>query len=141
MANSRYSLSFRVWHPSMSATEVAAKVGMTPRIQHSAGEPRKTPKGDPLPGHYKGTFCTFPMSKGDFSAFESALRAAISQLQRAGKELLDIATSGGRAEFFIGLFLEGNEGMVLDDGLLKAIADMRLTLSLDLYGADGASED
>jgi hypothetical protein len=45
-----------------------------------------------------------------------------------------ISSTGGRAEFFVGWFPNGQAGEVLSHTLLRMIADLRVDLALDIYG-------
>lgn len=142
MKASTYSLSFRVWHPRMTSADISAKLGMTPRYRNDAGSPRTRPDGSPLTGTdglplssvHKETSCSFDIAKGNFLALEKELSAAIGRLQAVKAGLASILSSGGRAEFLFGFFLEGNEGFILALDQLKIISDLGISLSFDLYG-------
>jgi hypothetical protein len=43
---------------------------------------------------------------------------------------------GGSAAFFIGVFIEGNAGIVLDRGLLERITAYGMSLEFDIYPPD-----
>ena len=136
MTTSRYSLTLRVRHPLMSSAEIAAKIGIMPEIAQDVGEERKNPKGVPLPGVYKETRCSFSIGKGDFSAIEQELHTFTAKLLTIYTELKYITDTGGRIEYFIGCFIEGNSGMSLDEQLMRDLSQLKICLDFDLYGAD-----
>ena len=47
-----------------------------------------------------------------------------------------IRSQGGTVEFFVGWFFDGNSGDVFDCDLLARMADLKIDLSLDVYGPD-----
>jgi hypothetical protein len=47
-----------------------------------------------------------------------------------------IRSQGGTIEFFVGWFFDGQSGDVLDCDLLARMADLKIDLSLDVYGPE-----
>ena len=47
--------------------------------------------------------------------------------------LKEIKDSGGRSELFVGAFVEGTSGFVLDVNDMSELADMSLDLSVEYY--------
>jgi hypothetical protein len=45
-------------------------------------------------------------------------------------------SQGGTIELFVGWFLDGPSGDVFDCDLLARLADLKIDLSLDIYGPD-----
>lgn len=136
MTTSRYSLSLRIRHPSMNCGDIAAKVGKTLKFIQNVGEGRKTPKGDPLSGVYTETYCSFPVAQGEFSAIEQELRSLTASPLTAEGTLKDIIDTGGRMEYFIGCFIDKNNGMTLNECLLSDLAALKISVAFDLYGQD-----
>ena len=59
------------------------------------------------------------------------------QLLSPYKDALNqIVISGGRLEFFVGWFLDGNSGDVLEYQLLDQLAEMQISLSFDIYARE-----
>jgi hypothetical protein len=51
----------------------------------------------------------------------------------------EIRSQGGTIELFVGWFLDGQSGDVFDCDLLAQIADLKIDLSLDVYGPEAPS--
>jgi hypothetical protein len=91
-----------------------------------------------LEGVQRESYWTANVAHGSSQDFDLAgvLEACIDKLNPHREFLLDFSASGGSAEFFIGWFFpEGNSGDVLDWRLLQRLADIRITLSFDIYAA------
>jgi hypothetical protein len=137
MAEYKYSISLRVEHPTMDLDAVTEALGLSPQVIWKVGQPRRTPKGTPLPGIYKKGFWTARLLDG--ASIEQDLSSALSkalELVAAGSPLFgEIALTGGSTEFFVGWFFdEGNSGDVLDHRMLAKLASMSINLSFDVYG-------
>lgn len=46
----------------------------------------------------------------------------------------ELSSSGGKIEYFIGWYSEGNSGEEFDFELLRSLADLYIGLSFDFYG-------
>ena len=64
---------------------------------------------------------------------EDFLGQQVQLLREAKTFLKTIRKSGGRTEFFIGLFSERNIGVELPSSLLGSMAELGIDLSLDIY--------
>ena len=65
MADESFTVSLRMWHPSLSAEEIVGVFGFSPEVSQSVGDPRVTPLGHSLGGTYQRTefLDTHPFSK------------------------------------------------------------------------------
>jgi len=117
----------------MAANEIEKALSLQAKVSRTAGEPRKTPTGIPLDGLNRETYCSFELSKGD----DLRLAADIAQWNRRLMEkraFFEVfAKSGGRMEYFLGLFLEGNSGIDLPPDEMELMRQLGITLSLDIY--------
>jgi hypothetical protein len=136
-----YKVSFRVFHPTVRAEEIVARVGLRPRIVRSVGDARATPKGTPLEGINQRTSVVF-----DLEEFESVigLEQTLKIVTRdvaanAGSYLPELVETGGRAEFFIGVFCDENVGVDLDATLIRSLASAGIAVGFDIYPPDGTS--
>jgi hypothetical protein len=98
------------------------------------GEPRSTPKGQPLSGRWKDSYCTFQIHRRSEKSLPDQIAEALELLTPYKKSLDRLVTSGGHLEFFVGWFLDGNSGDILEHQLLGRLAEMQISLSLDIYG-------
>jgi hypothetical protein len=129
-----FRVSLRVFHPTMAADDIAAELRLQPKFSHSVGRPRVNPKGMRLEGQYDRTYVSFSLEQQTASTLEETLERAVDgPLAHADDFITKVVSSGGRIEFFIGLFCEGNSGIVLEPSLLKRIAAKKLTLSFDIH--------
>jgi hypothetical protein len=62
-----FEVSFRITHPSMSPDTICGLLSMETDVKRKVGEARYNPKGKPLPGVWKETYCGFdvPRKEGD----------------------------------------------------------------------------
>jgi hypothetical protein len=135
-AEYRYSISLRVTHPSRSLDDLTAELGIVPSRTWRAGEPRTTPRGEPLNGLYGEHYWTARLVDGVSTDrnLATALAAVLDKLFVKKEFIASLSKSGGRSEFFIGWFFdEGNSGDVLSSTLLGKLADFCIDLSFDVY--------
>lgn len=136
MAGYSYCISLRLEHPSRDPVEFTAALGTEPSRTWRAGEPRTTPKGAPLEGLRRESFWTATLAEGAWPPEELgiALSRVIDVLEEKASFFVDLNRSGGRAEFFIGWFIdEGNSGDALKHDLLGRLACLGVDLSFDIY--------
>ena len=125
----------RLTHPNMASEDISAALGMKPRFSWTAGEPRRRPDGVELPGTNDKTYWCCPLAVDPSSSLVDALRASISNLQNCKPFLQTFVETGGEIEYFIGWFTTATSGGdTLDWELLRQLADLKISLSLDVYG-------
>jgi hypothetical protein len=82
-ASFTFTISLQARHPRRSTETISAALGRRPGRAWVAGEARATPKGTPLAGVYKESYCFFKLAKGTGpSALEARLRAATRALAK-----------------------------------------------------------
>ena len=136
MAEYRYTISIRGWHPTLDLAHLSNALALEPNAIWKAGEPRKTPRGSPLPGSYEINFWTVSLidDVSENRSLENAISDALDMTAKASPRLKEIATSGGDVEFFVGWFFDqGNSGDVLNHDLLRRLAERHINLSFDVY--------
>ncbi len=129
----RYKVSIRVWHPKMDAEEISNRLGLVASRMWTAGSQRKTPTGTPLDGVYTESYCSFRLEPPDKVGLVDFLKSFSEGLYRRKDFFEEIRSTGGRLEYFIGLFFEVNSGVVFDFDLHSKLAELKIDLSLDLY--------
>ena len=130
-----YALSFRAHHPTLSAKEVRAVFRMRPKISRRVGEPRRTPRGNLLKGVWKNTYLCFEVTVRVGEELPDAIERILKKLRKRSKEIQAFRASGGRMDFFIGIFVERNKGVTFEPDLLAELADVGIELQLDIYGS------
>jgi hypothetical protein len=132
----RFSASFRAHHPTKTAQEVVGQFGLQAKIMHSVGSQRMTPKGNLLNGVYERTYVSFPMDVDEYDSVEKFLLQMLNaDFLKDEACLRDFVSTGGRLEFFLGIFCENNGGIEFDTDLMGRLAAKGVSLSLDIYGS------
>lgn len=140
----RYRASLRLRHPDADLGRLAQTLGLAPCYNRIAGQARRTPKGDPLPGTYRESSLGADLTPGaqsresDRQSLEDFLDGQLRALSAHAGALRELREAGGSAEFFIGLFLDANSGVVLDPALMARAGELGIALALDLYPPDPA---
>jgi hypothetical protein len=130
----RYDMSLRITHPTMSPQQIFDRLGLQAQRMWEAGQDRVTPTGTPLSGAYKETYCTFDLARSREDELERFIKHSNKNLQRHKRFLRQISSTGGSVEYFVGMYLEKNHGVVFSPELLHELATLQIALSLDLYG-------
>ena len=135
----RYSVSLRIWHPTIDPAEITAALGLTPTAACRAGEPRNTPKGRPLKGNWRESYWTARLAEGNARKDDlpSTLTTTLETLLSNRAFFQRIRAEGGVTEFFIGWFMmKSMAGEILESTLLGRMAELGINLSLDLYSRE-----
>ena len=131
----RWVLSFRVHHPSADLTAFAERIGEAfgadRRLLWREGEldSRARP-----PRRRSSSYCSvrWPNRGG---SLEHALEDALAALAPLQAELAELCATGGRFDFFAGLFFLRTMGVALPPALLARLGATGVELQLDLYGS------
>ncbi len=134
----RYAVSLRVIHPNFHPDDITENIGIQPWRSWMAGNPRSTPTGKLLNGVYNETYWTAELHKAKSLhsikiPLEDFLAGQVRLLLKCRSFLKRIRKTGGRTEFFVGLFCTKNMGAELPSSLLGSMAEMGIDLSLDVY--------
>src|SRR5438270_12365438 len=90
-----YWISIRLEHPTMDPSGFADRFGVSAVRKWRAGEPRTTPKGQPLDGVYPSSYWCYS-SKGLFPDVDSAMEPILKILEGASDFLSHFVGSGGQ---------------------------------------------
>ena len=122
----RYSLSLRFRHPSIPPDDIESILSMTAEVKQRRGEPKTTPKGRLISNRpYTSNYCCIHLSKGTDRGLPRAMAAARKRLGRFHEYLQKYRRTGGKIEFFLGLFLDGNSGFVLSSEEMASLSKSR----------------
>lgn len=133
----RYVMSLRITHPAMDPRLICNRLGLQARIKYRVGERRQTPAGTILSGVNKATFCVVELAPPRGCELERFIKRCNKTLESHKRFLSRISSTGGSVEYFIGMFLDSNHGVVFSPELLAQLATLQITLSLDLYSESG----
>ena len=136
-----YDVSLRITHPVQAPEFFSSSLGLDPRYYWTVGQPRKTRKGEPLPGTYKETYWSYSFDVPEDDDLARFLHEALTALTKHKNVFEQIQDSGGKAGFFIGLFQGAlNTGFILSADLQRKAVALGLSLDFDIYGYGGSSD-
>jgi hypothetical protein len=128
-----FTISLRIWHPTYTSESIIEAIGLRTRFAHSVGRPRVTPTGASLEGIYGETYCTFRLKEKIDGYFVDGIRDLTPVLEKFRIYFKEIRDSGGRAEVYIGVFVEGMSGFTLEANDMLRLTNMSLDLSVEYY--------
>jgi hypothetical protein len=133
-----YKLSLRIRHPAIDPARISEALRITPSRSWRAGEPRATPKGNPLAGKWDHSYWTAGISEDQsvHKTLKSAIREALDRLAPHRDFFHQMRSDGGTAEFFVGWFFDRNSGDIFNYDLLARAADLKIDLSFDVYPSE-----
>lgn len=131
-ASFTFTISLQVRHPRRSTDVISATLRRRPGRAWVAGEARVTPKGTPLPGVYKKSYCFYRLAKGTGpEALEARLRAATRTLAKHSAALRGWRRTGGRLSYYVFISSTGAMGFSLRPELLAEIARVGVDLGVE----------
>lgn len=136
-----FNISLRLTHPEMDLTEIYEKLSavrdLTPRRIWRAGDQRLAQNGQPLEGKYDKSYCYFDLYVSPQKSAEESLSLGIerilSELSSYTNDIDDHVKSGGKAELFVGMYVDSNSSDTFSSHLLRKLADSQIELSFDIY--------
>lgn len=135
MSSDKYEASLRIFHPTQRAERIVDKVSLKCTLMQSVGDDRNTPKGAKLEGVYDRTYILYDLPRDNDERIEDLLRRVSNDIVAVNIQLFsDLVATGGKVEFFIGVFCEKHIGIELDSDVIEIIARAKMALSLDFYG-------
>src|ERR1700690_2302356 len=130
----RYKLSLRITHPDLEPQAISSTLGLVPEFSNKAGDLRKTPKGVALDGKYPNSYWCHEFTKQDGTSLSEYLLDTAKALDQHKSFFTHIADTGGKIEFFVGMFMDGpNIGETIACDILEQLNSLHIALSLDIY--------
>jgi hypothetical protein len=126
-------ISLRLWHPTLSAAAIISEFDLKIRFSNSVNEHRKTPTGIPLDGVYKETYCCFQWKEKRLGRLDRDMISGCEYLEKHLVFLQEFLRTGGRLEFYVGIFLQGDSGFEIDNALFRRMQALGLGLSVEMY--------
>ena len=131
----RFRLSLRLRHPRENLALLSSVLGLEPSRIWTVGDPRATPKGQPLDGKWDSSYSTMPIDVEHDDSIQAALQRVASILALHTLPLKQHISSGGTVEIFVGYFQESfNSGFLLPAGLMREYASLGVSIDFDIYG-------
>lgn len=126
-------VSLRVYHPTIDPERISQELGISPGRKWVAGTPRATPAGQALEGVYEYSYWVVRMVPKAGQTLPEFLAAIIVKLEAHKGLLNEITGTGGRLQLYISFFVSKNAGEIMDWELLWKLAQLRLSLAIDIY--------
>ncbi len=138
MSDYRYSVSLRVTHPTIDPDKITESLGIEPFRKWKVGGNRATPIGRPLEGKNKESYWAANMhtEKKLLSTdmyMEDYLVCLNNKLEKHKDYFLELITSGGCVEYFIGWFSADNVGLTLSTELMGQTSELGIEIGLCAY--------
>src|SRR3954470_19002354 len=104
-----YSISLRIWHPSIEPSDITNNIGINPTRSFKAGQRRATPKGTLLDGTYRESYWSaYIFHDGEYSSAdnlaEDIMYEAIKRLEPHKAFIHRLRSDGGRAHLQVSSF-------------------------------------
>jgi hypothetical protein len=136
--NSTFRLTFHVFHPSISASEVESAFGLPVRFSQSVGGQRKTKSGSILEGTYIHTNVSFCLHEHPLQ-FDDVLIDDIIKKQIESynaKYISMLAETGGKCNFLLGIFSSSSVMFELGNEIIDMLSSSKISMKFDFYGGD-----
>ena len=133
------SAALRFFHPSMDPDLISSELGLKAMRAWRAGEPRRTPDGQPLVGVQRSTYwcCTLgtidDTSGSDEEEIGDVLRPWLIRLAAKGEFIRSISNSGGRGEVYVTLSSAPVLGNTFSVEILRTLVELNLELSVEFF--------
>lgn len=130
-----YRISLQVRHPDADPDMIVRGIGLPVIRSWRVGEARATPRGNPLPGHYRDTYCAFEIGDGDKGDLAQHLRDTVASLSPRQDFIQSLRAIGGRLNFYVS-WTVGERGEVFDIALLADLANLGIDRGIEPIGND-----
>jgi hypothetical protein len=130
-----YSISLQVRHPDADPNDIATTIGLPVKRSWKAGEPRSTPRGNALPGHYGETYCAFDVATGDDGEMAERIRGAVAALMPRRGLIEELRATGGSLNFYV-TWTVGERGEVFNFALLADLGRLGIDLGVEAFRSE-----
>jgi len=129
----RPSARLLITHPDIDPAAITERLGIQPAHCSKKGEPRKTPRGTPLPGVYPDTRWSISFPNEENLSIGELVAEAIETLPVTSRFWSELAQSGGEAELILEIVGTKYQGSSLDIGAVRQLANMGMRLGIEIY--------
>lgn len=131
----RFDVELFIVHPTMRPEEISAALSLEAKFFHCVGEPRRTPKGTPVPGVNPDTRWRHTLRHdAQGQHFADAVVAFVRSLEPHAPFLSRIRSTGGRAQVILQFLGDGYLGDKIPRATLASLVDLDLDLGIEVYG-------
>lgn len=130
----RFDVELFVVHPTFDPADIAAALGLEAHFVHPAGQPRRTPKGPPLPGTYPDTRWRHSVRHSvEDQWFADRLADLVDRLVAKKAFLAELKSTGGRASVIVQFLGDGYFGDRIPVETLAKLAELGLDLGVECF--------
>jgi hypothetical protein len=145
----KYGIALSIQHPTKDLSELQEELGTLPGFIKKRiwkfGEPRTAPRGQPMPGTFKQSYCYLNFGEKEVYAevekLPDALKRAVATLKTKKELLKHHQDDGTEFKFFSSWIFEVNSGDTFSAELLRNISDLGISLELDVYPENEYGKD
>ncbi|WP_295579560.1 hypothetical protein [uncultured Stenotrophomonas sp.] len=135
-----YCISLGVQHPVRSSADIAARLGLERGFFRDVGTDLRDADGG-LIRVYAHTWVLFKLAEGKGGWLMDAWPEVVGTLQARAAVIEELTQEGAEIGLRIGVFgKQAWAGFVLDDALVRLMADLRLGFQLETYFPDAPVE-
>lgn len=130
----RFDVELFIIHPALSPEEISTALGLEANFSHRVGDPRRTPKGQPLAGKYRDTrwrHC-IRYSKTD-QYFAAEVTELLGRLGPHKAFFAKLRQTGGEPSLIIQFLGDGYLSDELPHAALVKLVELGLGLSIECY--------
>lgn len=130
----RFDVDLFIMHPSLEPAEITAALGLQARFQIRVGDPRKTPKGRPLPGNYPDTRWRHSVRyyvKDQW--FAECVTKLVDRLTAHKDFFTDLRSTGGQASVIVQFLGDGYFGDQVPRETLGKLVELGLDLGIECF--------
>jgi hypothetical protein len=137
----KYGIALRIQHPTKNLSELQEELGSLPGFIKKRiwkyGEPRTAPRGQPMPGTFKQSYCYLNFGEkevfADTETLPEALKRAVALLQTKEGLIKHHQNDGTEFKLYASWIFKDNSGDTLSAELLRDISHLGLSLEFDVY--------
>jgi hypothetical protein len=133
-----FNIYLRFHHPEIDPAAISAEMGFEPGRMWRAGDLKMTAAGRPLVGVREKTYWTARVvDEPDPEGYPIDALERLAARFFPHKPFFDkIRAEGGQVEFYLNWNVDRNCGDQISPELMGSLADLGVTLSLDIYPPD-----
>jgi len=135
---STFRLTFHVFHPTISASEIENAFRLPVRFSQSAGGQKKTKTGNLLGGIYTHTNVSFLLHDNPLQFDKISIDDLIKkQLESYDTDYIyTLVETGGSCNFLLGIFSNESIMFEFDNEFIHALSSSRVSMKFDFYGGE-----
>jgi len=124
-------ISLYVTHPTWGLSEAAEALSLQPFRVWTAGQPRQTPTGRPLPGIYDQSYICLRLQPSSLLDVEHGVHLFLEHLRPARRFLNGLTGSGGNLALNVFISSDERHALELNWQVLQELATFRVSFGVE----------